>query len=92
MRVEAGFDHENFILNFSRSSCFTELKKLDFGDFNEQYMDDYLGYRTPFEHYCELFQSGAFAGIQEFVLRNASLSSLSFQATRKDLDFSLLGI
>jgi hypothetical protein len=65
LRVEAGYDHQNFILNFSRSSCFPSLEMLDFSDFNEQYMDDYLEYCIPFDHYRELLWSKAFSGVQE---------------------------
>jgi hypothetical protein len=93
LRVDSGYDHQNFILNFSRSSCFPALRKLDFGDFNEQYMENYLEYRTPFEHYHELFQSQAFAGVQEFVLRNSSLSPAQeamLRRSRRDLTFRLI--
>jgi hypothetical protein len=83
LRVEAGYDHQNFILNFSRSSCFPFLKMLDFGDFNEQYMDDYLEYCTPFEHYRELLQSKAFSGVQELVLRNARFSASQVKELQK---------
>jgi hypothetical protein len=93
LRVESGYDHQNFILNLSRSSCFPSLKKLDFGDFNEQYIDGYLEYRTPFDHYRELFQSRAFATVRDFVLRNASLSSSQeemLRDLRRDLAFRLV--
>lgn len=83
LHVDAGYDHQNFILNFSRSSCFPLLKILDFGDFNEQYMDDYLEYCTPFEHYRELLQSKAFSGVQELVLRNARLSPSQVEELEK---------
>jgi hypothetical protein len=83
LRVEAGYDHQNFIFNFSRSSCFPFLKRLDFGDFNEQYMDDYLEYCTPFEHYRDLLQSKALSGVQELVLRNARLSPSQVEELQK---------
>jgi hypothetical protein len=93
LRVETGYDHQNFILNFRRSSCFPSLRTLDFGDFNEQYINNYREYRTPFEHYRELFLSKAFSEIQEFVLRHAELSRSQveeLQGLRKDLIFRLI--
>ena len=93
LHIEAGYDHQNFILNFSRSSCFPLLKILDFGDFNEQYMDNYLAQCTPFEHYRELLQSNAFSGVQEFMLRNARLSPSQIeelQESCKNIIFRLI--
>jgi hypothetical protein len=93
LRVEAGYDHQNFILNFSQSSCFPFLQRLDFSDFNEQYMDDYLDCCTPFEHYCELLQSNAFSGVQKLVLRNARLApsqAEELQGLCKNIVFRLI--
>jgi hypothetical protein len=93
LRVEAGYDHQNFILNLSRSSCFPRLKILDFGDLNEQYMDDYFEYRTPFEHYRELLQSKAFSEVKELVLRNVYLSPSQLEELQelcKNITFRLI--
>src|ERR1043165_4764398 len=40
LRVDAGYDTQNFILNLSKSSCFPSLRLLDYGDYNERYMED----------------------------------------------------
>jgi len=90
LRVESGYDHQNFILNFSRSLCFPNLEVLDFSDYNEQYVDDYPAACTPFEYYVELFRSQAFASIRMFVLRNAVLSETELaelHGLRKDITF-----
>lgn len=79
LRVESGYDPQNFIFNLSHSSCFPNLQTLDFGDYNQQYVDEYPEACIPFEHYVELFCSRAFASIQLFVLRNAVLSPTQLQ-------------
>ncbi len=74
LRVEAGYDTQDFILNFSRSSNFGQLRALDFGDYSQTYMENYRDDCTPFEHYELLFRSPAFTAIRRFTLRNSILS------------------
>jgi len=74
LRVEAGYDTQNFILNFSQSSCFAKLRILDFGDYNQRIIEDYPYGCTPFEHYQQLFRSRAFSSVARFVLRNSILT------------------
>ncbi|MBV9849987.1 MAG: hypothetical protein JO250_09980 [Armatimonadetes bacterium] len=75
LRVESGYDHQNFILNLGHSDCFPGLRMLDFGDFSQRYMDDYQQHCTPFNHYEQLFQSQAFTSVRGFNLRNSVLSA-----------------
>jgi hypothetical protein len=74
LRVDSGYDTQNFILNFSRSHCFPELRTIDFGDYNQRYIEDYLVGCTPLQHFEQLFRSKAFSGVARFVLRNSILS------------------
>lgn len=93
LRIETGYDHQNFIHNLSQSSSFPQLRALDFGDFNDRYMPDYQNYCTPFEHYRQLFESEAFSGIKVFNLRNSILipDQLSeLKAVRKNLAIKLI--
>ena len=93
LRVEAGYDTQNFVLNFSQSSGFTKLRVLDFGDFNERYMEDYPAGCTPFEHYKQLFGSKAFSGVVRFLLRNSILSAeqlAELHALKKDCHFMVI--
>lgn len=70
LSVDAGYDTQDFISNLAKSSCFPALYCLEWGEYNETYMDDYLANCTPTHHYRELFQSNAFRPIARFVWRN----------------------
>lgn len=85
LRVESGYDHQSFIANFSRSSCFPHLRMLDFGDYNQRYMEDYVQQCTPFADYEALFRSQAFRNIsgRGFVLRNSVLSAVQLAELRR---------
>ena len=75
LRVDTGYDHQDFIRNLSASSCFPHLELLDFGDYNQRYMEDYMDRCTRFEDYRELARSRGFESVRLFILRNASLSA-----------------
>lgn len=70
LSVDAGYDTQDFISNLAKSSCFPNLYCLEWGEYNETYMDDYLASCTPVDHYRQLFQSGAFAKVARLVWRN----------------------
>lgn len=70
LSVDAGYDTQAFISNLAKSSCFPALQCLEWGEYHETYMDDYLANCTPKEHYRELFRSNAFAPVTRFVWRN----------------------
>ncbi len=74
LSVDAGYDHQGFIRNLARSGCFPDLRSLEFGEYNETYMEDFASLVTPFEDYRELFGSSAFAPVGFFRWRNPACS------------------
>jgi hypothetical protein len=74
LRVDSGYDTQNFISNLSQSSCFPQLRVLDFADYNQRCREDFRASCTPFEDFQQLFSSPAFATVKRFVLRNSVLS------------------
>jgi hypothetical protein len=80
--IDAGYAHEDFLVNLARSSSFPRLQFLAWGEFNETYMEDFAQHVTPFEHYRELFASPAFAGVGMFELRNPVMSEAQLQSLR----------
>lgn len=85
LRVESGYDHQNFVANFSRSDCFPHLRMLDFGDYSQRYMVNYVQQCTPFADYEALFRSQAFRNItgRGFILRNSVLSAVQLAELRR---------
>ncbi|MDB5350259.1 MAG: hypothetical protein JWN86_1506 [Planctomycetota bacterium] len=75
LSVDAGFDHQIFIGNLARSSCFPDLRHLEFGEFAETYMEDFNSFVTPLADYQSLFASPAFAPVRGFVWRNPACSA-----------------
>ena len=93
LRLDAGYFHENFILNLGQSNRFLNLRHLDFGEFNEQYLDKYPDECTPFDHYIALFQSKVFEKLNVFTLRNSVMTQEQIQELRllnKNVDFNLV--
>jgi len=68
--VDTGYDHQGFIANLARSSCFPDLRRFEFGEYIETYMDDFAAHLTAFAHYRELFSSSAFASVRTFLWKN----------------------
>jgi hypothetical protein len=88
LSVDAGYDHQGFIRNLACSSCFPDLRCLEFGEYNETYMDDYAARCTPFSDYRELFSSTAFTPVGRFVWRNPACPTAEvakFRTHRPDL-------
>ena len=81
LRVDTGYDHQNFVQNLSRSACFPELRLLDFGDYSQRYIN-YPAACTPFEHYVQLATSPPFAPVRKLVLRNTVLTPDQVQQLR----------
>ncbi len=93
LAVDAGYDTQGFIGNFAASSCFPELRSLEWGEFNETYRDDYLTSCTSLDDYRALFRSSAFRFVSHFVWRNPictqdEISGLKKQ--RPDLQFLIV--
>lgn len=60
LTVATGYDHQNFILNLSKSTCFPKLLRLDFSDYTQTY-HAYPESCVPFDQYIALFQSPVMA-------------------------------
>jgi hypothetical protein len=72
MRVDAGYDAHDFILNLSRSST-PKLHTLDFGEVDNFHLDLWEEGATPYEHYEALFRSKACPAT--VTLRNPNLAA-----------------
>src|SRR5207245_1935683 len=55
LRVDAGYDAEWFIDNFTHSTCFPHLQELDWSDFHECYEEGWEANATYFYTYKQLF-------------------------------------
>lgn len=88
LTVDAGYDTQGLISNLAQSSCFPELRNLEWGEYHETCVDDYLSNCTPLEDYRALFQSKAFATVNRFVWRNSVCTDdeiRELQAVKPDL-------
>ena len=65
-----GYDTQNFIGNLADSNCFPRLQSLEFGEYNETYLDTFPQSCTAFSDYQRLFLSQAFATVGSFTWRN----------------------
>jgi hypothetical protein len=83
LSVDAGYDHQGFIANLARSSCFPQLRSFEFGEYNETYMEDFSAHVTPFSDYRELFTSPAFAPVTVFLWRNPGCSPVELAAAKE---------
>lgn len=70
LSVDSGYDHQGFIRNLARSSCFPDLQSFEFGEYNETYIEDFPSHVTAFADYRELFSSPAFETVNVFRWRN----------------------
>lgn len=82
LKVQAGYDTQKFILNFSQSRCFPYLIVFDYTDYSETYMEDFESNRTPFEDYLKLFESPAFKSVSKVILRNTVCTNEDFKKLR----------
>ncbi len=82
LSVDAGYNTQDFISNLADSSCFPRLQTLEFGEFNETYLEDFPSGCTPFAHYRRLFVSAAFATVQRLVWRNPVCSEAEIAELR----------
>jgi hypothetical protein len=92
LRVDTGFAHQDFLLNLSRYGL-SDLIMLDFGDYNQRYLEGYHQECVPFEHYEQLFRSPAFRGVRRLNLRNSALTHdqlAHLHSLHKDLQLYLI--
>jgi hypothetical protein len=71
LRIDAGYDAQEFILNLSRSSS-PEIYTLDWGEVHNFHHDLWEAGCTPYEHYDALFRSPACP--RDVTLRNPNLT------------------
>jgi hypothetical protein len=93
LSIDAGFDTQNFIRNFSNSACFPVLNCLEWGEYNETYMDDFQSRCTAFVDYELLFCSKAFESVKRFVWKNPVVSAeqlRQLKALRPELQLLVL--
>jgi hypothetical protein len=83
LSVDAGYAHQDFLLNLARSSSFPHLYALAWGEYNETYMDDFADHVVPFEHYRELLGSTHFSSVHAFELRNPVMTDSELQTLRR---------
>ncbi|MBO0349672.1 hypothetical protein J0895_11230 [Phormidium pseudopriestleyi FRX01] len=74
LTLQTGYDSQYFILNLSQSTCFSQLKTLDFTDYYETYIPDYEQHKTPIHHYLQLFNSTALPNLETLTLRHSLLN------------------
>lgn len=73
LKVQAGYDHQNFIENLSESDNFYQLSVLDYTeviDIFDKKEEEY----TSFENFKKLFRSKAFSNVGLFKLRGSILT------------------
>lgn len=95
LSVDSGYAHQNFIANLAGSSCFPRLRSLEWGEFNQTYLDDFLNNSTPFADYHRLFRSEAFKSVKRLVWRNPVCSEAEIKelkALRSDLQLLVVRI
>jgi hypothetical protein len=74
LNVDAGFDTQSFIHNLGRFHSLPCLRSLEWGEYNETYMENWKQYVTPIEDYKALVQSSQFETVKHFVWRNPACS------------------
>jgi hypothetical protein len=83
LNLDAGYDTQDFIRNFAASKCFPMLTSLEWGEYNETYVDEFEAMCTPFADYNALFSSEAFQRVRSFVWRNPVCSSGEISALKQ---------
>lgn len=83
LSVDAGYATQSFIRNLAASSALRDLSSLEWGEYNETYMDDFRAHCTPLDEYRTLFASQAFRNVKRFVWRNPVCSSQDIAELRK---------
>lgn len=82
LNVDAGYDTQDFMANLARSTRLTGLRSLQFGEYNEAYLDTFPEDCTPFEDCEALFRSAAFSRVSAFTWRNPVCTPAQLAALR----------
>ncbi|HEY9837331.1 MAG TPA: hypothetical protein V6D27_10585, partial [Vampirovibrionales bacterium] len=83
LTLQTGYDTQNFILNLAQSTCFSQLKTLDFTDYSESYIENYEQHKTPIQHYWQLFHSNALPHLEALTLKHSLLTETDAVALKK---------
>ena len=83
LSVDAGYDTQGFISNLAKSSCFPDLSSLEWGEYTQTHLDDYLERCTSIENYRKLFGAKSFAKVSRFVWRNPVCSDQEIEELKK---------
>ncbi len=83
LRVDAGFDTQDFIHNLANSKTLPHLLELEWGEYYHPYMADYKEHCTPFEHYVQLFESQALENVNSLLVRNPEFTEDQIAYLRK---------
>ena len=70
LSVDTGYDHQGFVRNLAASTGFPELRVLEFGEYEETYMEDFDSRVTPDADYAALFASPLMRQLSALTLRN----------------------
>lgn len=93
LHIQAGFDTQGFIANFSQATCFPKLWQFEYQDFHDTRDRDYTQKYTPLADFRALFQSPAFDSIRSFVWYNPIFSDTELRhlkALRPKLGFEVV--
>ncbi|MCT7986061.1 hypothetical protein NG796_22550 [Laspinema sp. A4] len=74
LTIQTGYNTQDFILNLAQSTCFSQLKTLDFTDYSETYIQNHEEHKTPLSHYLQLFNSNALPHLESLTLRYSLLN------------------
>jgi len=79
VRIQSGFDSENFIKNYGECKEYPDLYKLDFSDvYFISDIDEIERLATTEQAFEALFSSDAFSSVEYVTLRNTQLSTKQF--------------
>lgn len=73
LKIQAGYEHQNFIENLSESENFYQLSALDYTEVIDVF-DKPIEEYTTYESFKKLFKSKAFSNVRHFKLRGSILS------------------
>lgn len=93
LHIHAGYNTQDFILNMSQATCFPNLWRLQYRDYDAPYIEDYIKDCTPLEHFKQLFQSPAFDPIRSFIWHNPIFSDdelRELKALRPNVGFKVV--
>lgn len=75
LSVDAGYTHQDFIRNLAWTSSFPSLVSLEWGEYNETYLEHFEQNCTPNDAMALLFRTINLPGLRRLVLRNPLLSN-----------------